>query len=72
MVAVQHVGIQINAIGPHDSARHRIGPHLREHGRIVERLENATRERTYKVELANTAIGEGESQPKVAEVTRRR
>jgi hypothetical protein len=53
---MEDVRIQVDTIGPHDRSRNRINGDQREHGWILERLEDATLEYTVKVELTDEPI----------------
>jgi hypothetical protein len=71
-VPVQYEWIEIGAVGPDDSAEFVVHPHLREEGRIAQRLEDRAMQLSGEIDVAPTAVAEAESEPIVAEHLNRR
>ena len=55
LVAMQDVGIEVDADGPRDRASDRVDDHRREHVIIIDGRQH-TRQRTFEIELTNKPI----------------
>jgi hypothetical protein len=62
---VEHIGVEVITIRPHNGAKLEIDTHLAKVARVSKRLSHRTPEVTREVDLANQAIGERQPQPKV-------
>lgn len=68
MVAVEHVGIEVDPIRPADRSGDVVDPHLAEGTRISKRLESTAMEQSIEVQLPDQAVGEGQAEAEVPEV----
>lgn len=71
-VPVQHEGIEVGSVRPHDGAQLVVHAHLRKEARVGQWLEHRTAQLSGEIDLPETAVAEAELKPIVTKHLDRR
>ncbi len=64
-VAVQHKGIEVGTVGPHDGSQLAVHPNLRKEVWVGERLKDRAVQLSCEIDISRAAIAESDPQPVV-------
>ena len=66
VVAVEHIGVKVDPVGPRDRASRRIDGDLGKVGRFSQLLEETLIEGTFEVDVSDEAVGEGQPETEIS------